>query len=79
VGKGVGVGEITTSCWFQHQLRAQGRTSCNAPKLGSRLSWDAGLSRDLMSQPCSTGSSQRKVARSVPIPAPPGFRVTCKT
>lgn len=48
MGKGMGVREITASCWFQHQLRAQGRTCCSAPKWGSRLSWDAGLSRDLI-------------------------------
>lgn len=79
MGKGVGGWEITASCWFQHQLRAQGRTSCSAPKLRSSLSGGAGLSRDLMSPPCCTGSSQREAARSVPIPLTPGFKVTCKT
>lgn len=62
----------------QHQLRAQGRTFCNAPKLGSRLSWDAGLRTDLICHSCSTDSSQRKGARSVPIPVTPGFKITCK-
>lgn len=31
------------------------------------------------SHPCSTGSSQRKAARSAPTPVTPGFKDTCKT
>lgn len=42
--------------------------------LGSRCE-----QRSNMSHPCSTGLSQRKAARSVPIPKTPGSKDTCKS
>lgn len=56
-----------------------GKNLLQCSKLGSRLSGAAGVSRDLMSHPCSPGLSQRKDAWSVPIPRTPGSKATCKS
>lgn len=73
----MGMGSITVSCCFQHQQRGKSLAMLEAriqALLGSRCE-----QRSNMSHPCSTGLSQRKAARSVPIPKPPGSEHTCKS
>lgn len=72
VKKQMGMGENHCQPW--HKLGTQGITSCNTPKLGS---WSE--QRPHVSHPCSTGSSQRKGAKSVPTQVTPGCKDTCRT
>lgn len=72
VKKQMGMGENHCQPW--HKLGTQGRTSCNTPNLGA---WSE--QRPHVSHPCSTGSSQRKGAKSVPIQVTPGCKDTCRT
>lgn len=73
----MGMRSITVSCCFQHQQRGKSLAMLEAriqALPGSRCE-----QRSNMSHPCSTGLSQRKAARSVPIPKPAGSEDTCKS